>query len=383
MTDFPLPPLPPLPGQAGFPPQYPVQISPVQKFGRDLYAATPRIWVTYVLLAANVAVFLWMVAHGVGFWEPDPDKMIHWGAGYGPLTTHGQSWRLFTEMFLHFGILHITFNMIVLWQIGPLVERLFGNFCFAAIYLLAGLCGSLLSELMHPMSVAGGASGAIFGLFGALFGFLLVQRGAIPRSIIKSLFTSTMIFVVYNIAAGLSQKGIDMAAHGGGLLGGFVFGALLTRPLASRKGGALRIFFISLLGFAAVAGAAAKLPKVDDLQAELQKLDDISGPITDEYNTSVEDWNNKQITDTEFASRLQKDILAPYQVEHARLGGLKGIQPEDQVAWQKTLNYVNVRQQQWETLLQFLQNGDPALLDKSNQLAKQADSLSKSLQASN
>jgi membrane associated rhomboid family serine protease len=383
MSDFPLPPLPPLPGQTGFPPRYPVQISPAQKFGRDLYAATPRVWVTYVLLAANVAVFLWMVAHGVGFWNPDPDKMIHWGAGFGPLTTHGQQWRLFTEIFLHFGILHITFNMIVLWQIGPLVERLFGNFCFLVIYLLAGLCGSLLSELTHPMSVAGGASGAIFGLFGALFGFLIVQRGAIPRPILKSLVSSTMIFVAYNIAAGLSQKGIDMAAHGGGLVGGMIFGALLTRSLSPRKPAIGRVLIVTILGFTSVAWAAARLPVVDDLQAELQKLDDISGPITDEYDKSVDLWNNKQITDAEFARRLQTDILPPFQKEHARLAGLTGLDADERADWQKTLIYVTARQQQWETLLQFLQTGDSSLLEKSNQLATQADKLSKDLSENN
>jgi rhomboid protease GluP len=379
MTDFPLPPLPPIPGQAGFPPQYPVQISPVQRFGRDLYAATPRVWVTYVLLAANVAVFLLMVARGVSFINPDSDKLIAWGAGFGPKTTHGEPWRLFTQLFLHAGILHIGLNMVILWQIGPLVERLFGNFCFAVIYILAGLCGSLLSDLAHPLVPSVGASGAIFGLFGALLGYLLIQRGTIPRTILKSLLSSTTIFVVANLIIGSSQKGIDMEAHLGGLIGGFIFGALLTRPLASRKGGAARILLVTLFGFAAVGVAAAKLPKVDDLQAELQRLDDISGPITDEYNSSVDAWNKKQMTDDEFAARLQKDILQPYEAEVARLAGLKGIQPQDQVAWQKTLNYLNARDQQWETLLAFLKNGDPALLDKSNDLGKQADILYKNL----
>jgi rhomboid protease GluP len=179
--------------------------------------------------------------------EPTVATMIRWGAGYGPLTTNGQAWRLFTEMFLHFGIIHVGMNMFVLWQGGQLVERLFGNFAYLVIYIFSGLAGSFLSLYAHPNSVAAGASGAVFGVYGALLGFLVAQRGTVPQAILKSLFGAAGMFVVYNIVFGFMVRGIDMYAHGGGLIGGFLLGMLLSRRL-ERGANLVRTTIVAILG---------------------------------------------------------------------------------------------------------------------------------------
>jgi len=223
---------PPSPQGGGYSPWPAPDDVPIAIFRRDLYTATPRVFVTHLIIAANVAVFVLMVLTGPGaFFEPSPQQMIRFGAGFGPYTTHGQPWRLFTEMFVHFGIIHIGMNMFVLWQGGPFVERLFGNFPYLVIYLFSGLFGSVLSLYAHPDSLAAGASGAVFGVYGALLGFLAIQRGTVPQAVLKSLSKSVGLFVVYNIALGLALKQVDMYAHGGGLVGGFLLGALLSRKL--------------------------------------------------------------------------------------------------------------------------------------------------------
>jgi rhomboid protease GluP len=231
MSDDAQPPRPPVEG-VEYQPQ-PPQIDPAfMIFRQDLFTATPRIFVTHVIIAVNVAMFVLMVLTGPGaLFDPSPRQMLHFGAGYGPLTTHGQPWRLFTEMFVHFGLIHIGMNMYVLWQGGPLVERLFGNFPYLVIYLLSGLVGSVLSLHFHPDSLSGGASGAVFGVYGALLGFLVVQRGTVPQAFLRSLSKSVGLFIVYNIAFGVALKQVDMYAHGGGLVGGFVLGAILSRRL--------------------------------------------------------------------------------------------------------------------------------------------------------
>jgi rhomboid protease GluP len=227
-------PLPPFPGQGGQPIHVQVNYageSPVGRFWRELFTATPKIWVTKAIIAANFLVFALMVLSGGNLFEPSGQQMLRWGAGFGPLTTHGQPWRLFTEMFVHFGIIHIGMNMFVLWQGGQLVERLMGNFPYLVTYILSGLVGSFVSLFFHPQSLTGGASGAVFGIFGALFGFLLVQRGTVPAPILRSLFNSVGIFVVYNFIFAMMSKEVDLSAHGGGLVGGCILGALLSRKV--------------------------------------------------------------------------------------------------------------------------------------------------------
>jgi hypothetical protein len=131
------------------------------------------------------------------------------------------------------------------------------------MYLLSGVGGSLASLAWHPDTVSAGASGAIFGLYGGLFAFLLIQRHTVPAQILKSLAASSGTFVLYNLIYGSLRQGTDMAAHGGGLLAGFLVGLILAQPLqrltyASR---ALRGTLALLLGSAAMAACAAQIPK--------------------------------------------------------------------------------------------------------------------------
>jgi rhomboid protease GluP len=187
--------------------------------------------VTYALIAINTLVFLAMVASGASFTEPTVRDVLVWGGDFGPLTVGAhQYWRLLTSMFLHFGIVHIGFNMIVLYQIGPFIQVVFGRVRYLAIYFFAGLAGSIVSVWIHPMAVGAGASGAIFGLYGALFGFLLVKRRSLDPAATKSIARSAGIFVLYNVAYGTISRTTDLSAHFGGLAGGFLIGMLLIPP---------------------------------------------------------------------------------------------------------------------------------------------------------
>jgi rhomboid protease GluP len=245
MSNDPRFPLPPIPGN----PQPAFHPLDLNKFRYDLFQATPRVFVTQLIIGINAALFAAMVITGRGgLLEPTGSQMLRWGAGFGPLTTNGQPWRLFTEMFVHFGIIHIGMNMYVLRQGGPLIERLFGNLPYLVIYIFSGLTGSFLSLYAHPNDLCAGASGAVFGVYGALLGYLIVQRVTIPPPILNSLFRSAGLFVVYNLAFGFALRNVvDMYAHGGGLVGGIVLGALLSRKLV-RNANLVRTIIVALLG---------------------------------------------------------------------------------------------------------------------------------------
>jgi membrane associated rhomboid family serine protease len=157
--------------------------------------------------------------------------MIRLGTDYTPLTLGGQWWRLLTSIFLHFGLFHVALNMWALYVNGLVAERIFGSVRYLAIYLVAGVTGSVTSLLWHPIVNGAGASGAIFGVLGALLAFFLLRKGGLPASVAKAQSTSAGVFVIYSLLNGARYGGIDNAAHLGGLVGGFVMGLLLARPL--------------------------------------------------------------------------------------------------------------------------------------------------------
>jgi rhomboid protease GluP len=193
--------------------------------------ATSPYTITAALIAINVLVFALMVASGVSFTQPTPSDALTWGGDFAPLTLGDhQYWRLFTSTFVHFGIIHIGFNMYVLYQIGPFIEMVFGRARYLLIYFFAGLAGSIVSVWMHPMAVGAGASGAIFGLYGAVFGFLLIKRRSLNPAATKSIAKSAGIFVLYNVVYGTISRTTDLSAHFGGLIAGFLAGMLLIRP---------------------------------------------------------------------------------------------------------------------------------------------------------
>jgi len=233
---------------------------PEIEFARRLHAATPRVLVTPALVAINIAVFVVMLAMGIALFGGRADDYLRFGANFAPLTTGGEWWRLATCTFVHFGILHLAFNMWALWDSGQLTERLFGNAWFLAIYLFAGVAGSFASMLWRAEAVSVGASGAIFGVFGALLAYTVRQRGSIPSAMMNHLRVSTSIFVTYSLFYGFAAAGIDNAAHLGGLAAGFVMGLVGARPLetAARARGHMQRIALALI-VAAVALPSAAL----------------------------------------------------------------------------------------------------------------------------
>jgi TPR repeat protein/membrane associated rhomboid family serine protease len=203
-----------------------------EEFTKHFHAATPRIWVVYSLLGLNALIFLLMGLESSNLLKPNLPALLDWGANWGPLTaTGGGWWRLLAACFLHFSLLHVLCNLFALWQAGLLAERLFGNWFFLAIYLGSGLLSSLTALDWHPETISAGASGAVFGVYGALLGYLVRQRGDVPRRVWVSLGQTILAFVAFNLFYGLTQLKVDNAAHVGGLLAGIILGFVAARPL--------------------------------------------------------------------------------------------------------------------------------------------------------
>lgn len=211
--------------------------------------------VTQVIFGANVAVFLAMVlAFGASTLSgPAGPELVRVGANFGPYTVSGQWWRLLTCLFVHAGLLHIAFNMWCLWDLGRLAESLYGHWTFAALYLICGLSASLGSILWNPSVLSVGASGAIFGIVGALIASFYLGEFSLPRAALGGTLRSLLIFTGYNLFFGAVIARTDNAAHIGGLVMGLILGALIAR-FAPGRDDVMRRIAVLLAGVAIVAG---------------------------------------------------------------------------------------------------------------------------------
>jgi rhomboid protease GluP len=208
----------------------------LQSLHQQLTAKLPTIWATQFLLAANIAVFVLMLFNGAGLWHLNRDVQLAWGANFSPATQEGEWWRLFTAMFLHFGIIHLVLNMWSLWDVGQLVERMFGRWRFICIYLLSGLLGNLLSlDFQGSVTISGGASGAIFGIYAAALVFLWRERAVISVDEFRWLFWGALGFAVLMMVGGFFIPGINNAAHIGGFFTGILTSIVLTQSITARN----------------------------------------------------------------------------------------------------------------------------------------------------
>ena len=197
-------------------------------------APTPFTSATNLIVALNVAMFIFMGAfYDAGWWEPTSMRPYNlFAASNGAATTDGEWWRLLTSMFAHFGFLHLALNMWALANVGPLVERLFGRALYLLLYLAAGIGGGMVSLAWNGDRIwSAGASGAIFGVYGLLLGYILRERHGLPKLVFRPMLKSTLIFAALNIFFGATRPGIDNACHLGGLATGFLLGWLTALPV--------------------------------------------------------------------------------------------------------------------------------------------------------
>jgi membrane associated rhomboid family serine protease len=216
--------------------------------------------VTQTLIALNVIVFVAEIASGGQVGTGTGGTILDRGALFGPSIAHAHEyWRIVTAGFLHEGFFHIFVNMLSLYFIGPVLEPAIGRLNFAAIYIASLLAGSFGALLFQPAAETVGASGAIFGLFGALIvvararGISIWQSGLGPILVLNLLFS-------------VSFRGISIGGHLGGLIAGILTGWLVVefgerrRAPALALAGCAAVAVIGVVGAVAVAGGHGLAP---------------------------------------------------------------------------------------------------------------------------
>ena len=206
--------------------------SPVRKppLTDEIRAFPATATIVGINLAVYVACAVMSVVTGLGSpMDFDSRMLLRFGADYGPLALDGEWWRLFTSMWLHGGLIHVAANMYGLWAFGRITERIYGRGRYLVIYLMTGLASSLASVAWHSdPTVSVGASGAIFGVVGALVWPFYRKRLHLPHAVMSAMLRNIGTVIVINLIIGASIPVIDNAAHVGGLIAGLVLGAVFV-----------------------------------------------------------------------------------------------------------------------------------------------------------
>ena len=278
---------------------------------------------TWILIGLNALVFLASVLAGNDLLTGSPELMLEWGANHAPLTLNGEYWRLLTSMFLHWGVLHLAMNMLALWSGGRIVEAWYGRWRYCLLYVFSGLAGSLASTWWHAEALGAGASGAVFGVFGAIFIVAMLAGKRNPQ--FQALRSNLWMFIVYNAAFGFAIPQIDMAAHVAGFLAGGVL-ALALRPAWHWSKALLALAVFVLAGVLVLSAmqsgrgaASSALVERTRFQARLDSFGQKAEALDKRLGQWVDAVRNDKMSEAEFRERLQQELVPAWKQQRAVL----------------------------------------------------------------
>ena len=355
---------------------------------RDLLSLEPlqgrHAWasVTTMLIASNLLVACAMLIFGAGLWHSSNTVQMAWGANFGPATKDGEWWRLGTAMFLHFGALHLAMNMLALWDSGRLVEKVFGPVRFALIYLVSGLTGNLLSLIVQgDRAVSGGASGAIFGIYGAFLVFLLTERRRLHPGDFRWMFWGAAAFSLITLGLGFLIPGIDNAAHVGGLAAGATAGFVLAPPFVA-TGGARHRFQWAVAGafLVGIALLVANIPDPDYrwseeqlARGEIRQFIGEDARINARLNAILKDERAPGVSFDELAGRIETEVANSYDQSFEQLSALHiGPEVPSAATLERLRHYAEIRRDASQALAEGLRNKDPQQIRDALEEARNA-----------
>jgi len=361
-------------------------------FHKRLDALSPKAIAVPVIVGINIVVFIAMCLSGVGLFAIDGNAVLPWGSNYGPLTTSGQWWRLATNIFVHFGLLHVALNMFALYSSGRTVERLFGTTRFVVLYLFAGIAASMTSLLWNPAINSAGASGAIFGVFGGMLAFVMNKRNEVPQSVMVEHRNSTVAFAAYSLFYGVAHTGIDNAAHVGGLLAGLAMGFVLARPLtteARAKPQPRNLVLSIALGTVLLLCLSWPIAHPGTEVAQTRRFDLLLHQVSDDETTAVKSVTSLQqrvapdrLNDQQVASALSSEVAPKWDAIYREIAAVP-LQPGDRNFKLRSLmlSYFDARRQQFSLLGRALASHDAGLQAQSMAKKDVADKILSDIKA--
>lgn len=332
----------------------------------------PKPWLTYALIGLNLVIWIAMVGTGVHAYEPTATSLLEWGGNLGLLTASGQWWRLLTAMFLHAGFIHLGFNLYFAWIVGRACEQIFGTAAYAVVYFGSGLIASLVSATWQPAVVSIGASGALFGVFGAFLAFTLRRRSVLPEEFVRSVRRNALILIGLNLAIGLAVPGIDVVAHVAGLVAGFGLGymiaAMAEKPVrTAREAKLVRVRAIAAASLAAAAvliGGVLLVPRWDNPLPVFEEYGSRHDELMQRYHAAEQPSERIDMIEGEILPLLREAELALREIER--------VPPEQRELIDNHVRYYELQQQAFALEIEGLRGNDPVVLAEADDLHAEA-----------
>jgi rhomboid protease GluP len=357
------------------------------EFEQALIAQSPKTPVTYALMVICVCVYVVTALGTYHYFSIDGGSLVRVGSNYGPFTTSGDWWRLATAVFLHAGVVHLTFNMWALASFGPVVERLYGSPSYALLYGVAGIAGSLASVSLSPAVNSVGASGAIMGVLGALIAAQIRSSASIPKSIVRPLRNSSLIYVGVTLFAGFSSSEVDNAAHVGGVTAGFLLGLALARPVTGQRLDFLRLYrrlalaagmscVLLGLGVSTAKSASERLKGEALYEATVNWFAPGEHVAALRWHTLGHRAKDEKWNEDTFATRIESEVIPFWREADARF--LKVELPTNAHNTEELKFLRTVAQDRlhaYELMVQALRKNDDTMRDEARQELKNTDDL--------
>ncbi|MGB4844472.1 MAG: rhomboid family intramembrane serine protease [Ferruginibacter sp.] len=330
------------------------------------------LYITYGIISINILVFILMAINGAGIIDVNSLVHIKWGSNFTALTLTGDWWRLVTNIFIHFGIIHVLMNMYCLYTIGIYLEPMLGKVKYITAYLCTGILASVTSLWWHSEGVnSAGASGAVFGMYGLFLA--LLASNLIPVKVRKALLQSIGIFVVYNLAYGM-KSGIDNAAHIGGLLSGFAIGFLYMLSLKKEKEGESLTWVMPLVILGSISVAVFYLSNQkanpDERNAILKEIAATDFADNEKYNTEFNNFAdaeeqaltmfNEKLSDAEVLNKIETVSLPAWEKAESSLRQMKtfNVSKNKHLRTAKLLEYVQLRKKEARMIKRMINTGE-------------------------
>lgn len=342
----------------------------IEPFRSVLRARRPWPPVTPSLVIVNVALFTIMrVTHHVPL---DPDMLVAWGGSVGPRTVNGEWWRLATALFLYSSVLQLMVTTVALVPVGLVVESLIGPLACVAAYLVSGAFAGLYTVSVTPLAVTVGASGAVAGLYGVmvavtLWGLLRRPRLIVPMTLAKWFAGAGAVLALYT----LFTDALASAEVGAAI--GLLFGIVVATRVNTQQTPAVRVAAALAFVLFLVMTAAVPLRGLTDARSAIQSVVAAEANTTRTYNAAVEAFKAGDLSTGALADVIDRTVLPQLRAAGAQLDALHKVPPEQQPLVATAHEYVQLRDDSWQTRSEALRRGSVRLLREADE--KEARSL--------
>lgn len=317
-----------------------------EAFAEALRERTRFALLTPTLIVLHVIVFCFMASASGAIGSPE--SLIEWGASFGPRTTNGEWWRLLTSLSVHAGFFALLINIVALFQVGVILERLVGHLAFATVYLVAGMLASIISLLADPLAVIAGASGAMFGIYGLMLAAMfwsLLQRSplTVPWAAVKPLGPVATVFLLYHLVFG-SMIG---AAYAASFAVGFGCGLVLAREVRDHKPETRQLAVTMATTLVIVTLLAVPIAGIADVRPEIARIVAAEERAAGAYEKAVRRFTIGAVGADVLATQIDRTIVPELEEAAARLKKIGKVPPEHQPVVASAEKYLTLRQESW------------------------------------